>query len=387
MYILRDYQQEAVDYAVAFFTDNTIKWNAMEVLPTGSGKSLIIAGIVKEIDEPVLVFQPTKEILEQNVDKARSYGIEISIYSASANSKEISRLTYATIGSAINNVHLFEQFKHIIIDECHFVNPKKGMYKRFLEALGKIKVLGLTATPYRLSTDGYGGSILKFLTRTRPKVFKSLIYYSQISDLLEAGYLSKLEYFNIPGFERQYLRMNSTGADYTDASVKAYYKLSNFDTKLLETINVLLDDNRTRILVFTRFIAESEHVKNNISACEIVTSKTKPKERESIINRFKSGEIKVIANVGVLTTGFDYPELDTIVIARPTMSLALYYQMTGRGMRPMKDKEYAAIVDLCGNIDLFGKVEDLEIVDGGNGKWFIENKDTKKQLTNVYYER
>ena len=384
MYILRDYQQEAVDYAVAFFTDKTIKWNVMEVLPTGSGKSLIIAGIVKEIDEPVLVFQPTKEILEQNVDKARSYGIEISIYSASANSKEISRLTYATIGSAINNIHLFEQFKHIIIDECHFVNPKQGMYKRFLDALGKIKVLGLTATPYRLSTDGWGGSILKFLTRTRPRVFKELIYYVQIADLLNKKHLANLQYFNIPGFERQYLSLNSTGADYTDESVKKYYEMINFKKKMLDVINLLLVDGRKRVLVFTKFITESEFLKANIPECELVTSKTKKKDREEILKKFKSGEIKVIANVGVLTTGFDYPELDNIVLGRPTMSLGLYYQMIGRGMRPHIEKLYTAVVDLCGNYDRFGKVEELRIVDGKNGKWYIANND--EQLTNVYYE-
>lgn len=91
----------------------------------------------------------------------------------------------------------------------------------------------------------------------------------------------------------------------------------------------------------------------------------------------------MVCNVGVLTTGFDYPELETVILARPTMSLALYYQMIGRGVRPHPAKEYTKIVDLCGNIHLFGKVENLEIIDGGNGKWFITNG--RRRLTNVYY--
>ena len=87
--------------------------------------------------------------------------------------------------------------------------------------------------------------------------------------------------------------------------------------------------------------------------------------------------------MGVLTTGFDYPELETVIVARPTMSLALWYQMIGRAIRPHKEKEYALIVDMCGNLGLFGQVEYLTIVDGKNGKWFVSSKG--KQLTNIYY--
>lgn len=384
MFILRPYQQEASDIAVKFLKDDNRKYNAIEVLPTGSGKSLIIADIVRQLEAPTLVFQPSKEILEQNTNKAKSYNIEFSIYSASMNQKVISNLTFATIGSTINNMHLFEHFKYIIIDECHFVNPKQGMYKKFLDSLDNNKVLGLTATPYRLSTDGFGGSILKFLTRTRPRVFKELIYYVQTNDLLKQGFLAKLEYFNILGFERKYLKVNSTGADYTTDSIQRYYNLINFNSKLLDTINILIESGRKKILIFTQFITESEYIKNNIKGCEIVTSSTQKKDRENVINNFKTDVCNIITNVGIFTTGVDFPELDTIVIARPTMSLALYSQMIGRGARPHKDKLYTAVVDLCGNYDLFGRIEDHEIIDQGNSKWIIENTRTKKQLTNAY---
>ena len=128
------------------------------VLPTGSGKSLIIADIAARLDGHTLVFQPSKEILEQNFKKLCSYGIlDCSIYSASFNSKEISRITFATIGSVKNHPELFTHFKNIIVDECHLVNPKEGMYKDFFDAV-KCKVLGLTATPYRLSSSRDFGS-------------------------------------------------------------------------------------------------------------------------------------------------------------------------------------------------------------------------------------
>ena len=87
----------------------------------------------------------------------------------------------------------------------------------------------------------------------------------------------------------------------------------------------------------------------------------------------------------MLTTGFDYPELETVIIARPTMSLRLYYQMIGRSIRPHQKKKNARIVDLCGNFQTFGRIEDLEIVDGGNQKWFIAANG--RQLTNVYNPR
>ena len=135
MYKLREYQQQASDRAVNFFNSKTNK-NSIIVLPTGSGKSLVIADIANRLDGHTLVFQPSKEILEQNFNKLCSYGIlDCSVYSASFNSKHISRITFATIGSVRNNPELFIHFKNIIVDECHLVNPKEGMYKTFFEVL------------------------------------------------------------------------------------------------------------------------------------------------------------------------------------------------------------------------------------------------------------
>lgn len=195
MYKLRDYQQQASDAAVSFFNDKSKKSNSIIILPTGAGKSLVIADIASRLDGYTLVFQPSKEILEQNFKKLCSYGIlDCSIYSASFNSKVISRITFATIGSVKNCPDLFSHFSNVIIDECHLVNPKEGMYKEFLSNLNS-KVLGLTATPYRLSSNRDFGSMLKFITRTRPAIFKEVIYHVQISTLLDQGFLSKLNYY------------------------------------------------------------------------------------------------------------------------------------------------------------------------------------------------
>jgi DNA repair protein RadD len=387
MFKLREYQQQASDKAVNFFNSKTDK-NSIIVLPTGSGKSLVIADIANRLDGHTLVFQPSKEILEQNFNKLCSYGIlDCSVYSASFNSKHISRITFATIGSVRNNPELFSHFKNIIVDECHLVNPKEGMYKTFFEVLN-CKILGLTATPYRLSSSSFG-SMLKFITRTRPRVFSDLIYNVQISTLLDMGFLSKLNYYSMKPVEwnEANLFTNSTGADYSDKSIIAEYKRIDFYSYLIEIVNRLMNPKqggkRKGILVFTRFLEEAENLSKHIAGCQIISGDTSKKEREQLLSDFKAGLIPVVANVGVLTTGFDYPELDTIVMARPTMSLALYYQIVGRAIRPHPNKESGWIIDLCGNIDRFGKVEDLKLTEPKAGLWQVENKG--KQLTNILF--
>ena len=387
-YILRDYQQQASDSAVTFFNNKTKKTNAIMVLPTGSGKSLIIADIASRLDGHTLVFQPSKEILEQNFKKLCSYGIlDCSIYSASFNSKEISRITFATIGSVKAHSELFLHFRNVIVDECHLVNPKEGMYKDFFDAV-KCKVLGLTATPYRLSSSRDFGSMLKFITRTKPHVFSEVIYHVQVSTLLDMGYLSKVNYYpmNPTGWNELNLKINTTGADYTDKSVQKEYERIDFYSYIVHIVQRLMNPKaggkRKGILVFTRFLKEAERLTMSIPGCVIVSGDTPKKERERILEMFKVGEIPVVANVGVLTTGFDYPELDTVVMARPTMSLAMYYQIVGRCIRPYKGKT-AWFVDLCGNINRFGEVSDLHLKDTGNGKWAVFS--TGRQLTNVRF--
>ena len=387
-YQLRDYQQKASDKAMDFFLDPKIKRNGLIVIPTGGGKSWVIADIANRLNDNVLIFCPSREILIQNFEKMQKIcPFDCAVYSASVGKKQIAKITFATIGSAINHMEEFSHFRYVLIDECHLVNPKEGMYKAFLSSL-KCKIIGLSATPYRLSSSRDFGSMLKFITRTRPCVFSEVIYQVQISTLLDMGYLSKLDYYamNPVGWNELNLKVNTTGADYTDKSVVKEYERIDFYGFLVSIVQRLMNPKsgikRKGILVFTRFLKEAERLTRSIPGTAIVSGDTPKKERERILEAFKSGEIPVVANVGVLTTGFDYPELDTIVMARPTMSLALWYQIVGRVIRPHPSKEAGWIVDLAGNLKRFGKVEDLRLVDGGNNKWSVWNKD--KQLTNVY---
>lgn len=383
-FTLRKYQQEAVYAGVDFFNEPMKKGNnGIIVLPTGSGKSLVIACIINSLPGKTIVLQPSKEILEQNHAKLLSYGYYAGIYSASLGKKQVDKITFATIGSVVNNAHLFQDFQHVIIDECHLVNSNGGMYKNFIENLQNVRVLGLTATPYRLSSNSFG-SMLKFITRTKSRIFKRVLYYVQNQDLFKAGYLARLQYFDIAGFDRSKLKKNSTGADYTDASVRKYYQLTHFDERLRKVTQRLVDSGRKNVLVFTQLVDEARVLSRLIEGAAYICGETPKAERERLLRDFKSGKIKVMCNVGVLTTGFDYPELETVVLARPTMSLALYYQMIGRAIRIHPDKKSAYIVDLCDNISLFGAVEDIYLEkERDTSLWVVTNRG--KPLTNVFF--
>lgn len=384
MYELRPYQREAVDAAVSFF-DSPMQGNGLIVLPTGAGKSLVIANIAYRLDAPVLIFQPSKEILEQNYHKLLSYGVlDAGIFSASFNSKDVRKVTFATIGSVKSHKDYFRRFRYVIIDECHLVNAEAGMYKEFIDAT-RCKVLGLTATPYRLYSNRFYGSMLRFITRTQPRIFDRLLYHVQVRTLLDQGFLADLNYYEVPIVNCARLEVNSRGADYTDVSVRRHYAEVKFSDELTSVVNRLLNAGRKSILVFTRFTDEAEHLARVLGhRAAVVTGETAANVRESVLQSFKAGRINVVANVGVLTTGFDFAELDTVVLARPTMSLALYYQMVGRAIRPCKDK-IGWVVDLCGNYKRFGRVDNLELRQRAPGIWAVFSG--TRQLTNVWFNR
>ena len=379
MYTLRPYQQEAVDKCLEFFADVKNKKNSIVVIPSAGGKSLVIAKVSLELGGDVLVFQPSKELLEQNYRKFTEYGGKASIFSASKNSKEVGAITFATIGSVKSKPELFKHFKYVIVDECHLVSPKAtSMYSEFFEKLN-VKIIGLTATPIRLKAYNFPDkhSKLGILTRQRPRSFADFLYVSQIGDLYREDYLTPCRYIDLD-YDTSKLVVNSTGADYKEESMTEQFKSQG----LLEKIKYgyLKAYKRKHILIFVTSIAEAHEVSEALPGCGVVSSKTPKKERAKLIADFKSGKLRGMVNVGVLTTGFDYPEIDMIIIARPTLSLAMYYQIVGRGIRLFDGKKDCIVFDLVGNHERFGSIEDLEIVNGYGG-WAIYSKD--KQITGV----
>jgi DNA repair protein RadD len=365
---LRPYQVEAVAKGSKFLVEN-LGGGALMVLPTGSGKSIIIAAIANDIPGNTLVLQPSKELLEQNYSKMCFYmGPEnIGIFSASVGRKDFGKITFATIGSIINRKEEFSHFDQIIIDECHLVNSKGGMYENLISSL-KIPVLGLTATPYRLYSyvDMHTDSrsvVAKFLHRTRPRIFKEVIHVTQIQELYEQGYLCPIDYSrSVKGYDRSQVRLNSTGMDFDEESLMKYQIQQNVTQTVKEAIE---NSDYNHILVFASSVMEANEIAKQLSHLKVacVSAETKKDAREEILRGFKSGDIRVVTNVGVLTTGFDFPELDCIILARPTQSVALYYQMLGRGIRIAPGKQKCFVIDICGNVEKFGRIETFEIIE------------------------
>lgn len=376
MFQLRQYQIEAVQAAVEFLLDGRQK-NGLVVLPCGAGKSLVITKIAQRLDAPLLVFNPGKEVLEQNLQKFRDYGYEPGVYSASMNRKSIREVTLATIGSVKDRADLFRDFPYIIPDECHLCGAKDGMYKNFFDAV-PAKLLGLTASPFRMASSSYGTE-MRWLTRTRPRVFDEVVYYAQIKDLMDEGYLVKPQYQVVKGFNRNKLHPNSKGSDYTDTSVQKHLFEIGFDQRLEEVMRRLIHKvGRKHILVFTRFVQDAENLVKAVDGGAAVSDKTPKKEREAILRDFRAGSLKYVANVRVLDTGFDFPELDTVVDAQAGLSLRRHMQKLGRLVRPHPEKADAWLVDMVGGIEKFGKLEDMVIHED---PWCIRSGD--KQLTNA----
>lgn len=381
-YILRDYQKKASDIAVEGLRQE--KHPFIIQAATGAGKSLIIADICHRIDEPILILQPNKEILEQNYLKLLSYDplIDAGIYSASKGRKEIAKFTFATIGSIYKRPQEFKHFKYVIIDECHGVNPKnqQGMLTSFLKAIDCQHVCGLTATPYRIDTlwqrdkwgNLYANAALKMINRiSRTPFFRKILFKIETGDLIEQGYLSPIKYFVEPTDWGE-LAVNSTGADFTKESMERFAEKASRLDRIVAAVQYS-DKHNKRTLIFNYSISQATKAVERVRAlgisCEMVTGSTPIPEREDIVNSFKSGRLKHLFNVGVFTTGFDAPELDCIVMARPTMSLALYYQIIGRGVRldPGNPEKILQVYDLVGVVERLGRVETIRVMkeDGG----------------------
>ena len=197
MYKLRDYQKEAVEAGQKVIKK---KKNGILVLPTASGKSLVIAEIIKNTNLRTIVLQPSVEILKQNLEKIKAFGMaDIGIFSASMDEKTIGHVTIATIGSIIRKKELFKKFELIIVDECDLVNSKGGQYEEFINSL-QVPVIGVTATPYRMryyiNKFGADEPVVesRFLTRTRPRIFSTIAHITQIPEMFDHGYLCPVKY-------------------------------------------------------------------------------------------------------------------------------------------------------------------------------------------------
>ena len=375
-YKLRKYQQDAVDKGFEVLSSKTPSKQIL-VLPTGAGKSLILSQIANQLDGNVLVVQPSKELLGQNLDKLRALGGEASIYSASFNSKEIGKITYATIGSLKAEEFKDSNVKYIIQDEAHLSTQENSRLSKFIKELGIKNVLGLTATPLYLKTTMLG-SQLKMMTRVKGKMYSKICHVTQISELVKDNFWAPIEY-EVIDVENNSLEYNSTGSDYTLKSMIINYQENGIEKKIVEKVKTLKD--RKSILIFVPTIEDAERLKKKIVGSEVVHSKLSSKERDRVIDGFKALEINTVINVNVLSVGFNHPELCCIITARPTASIAMFYQQLGRGVRIHPNKKDCKVIDYSGNVSKFGMLENLNFEDVEGFGWGLFNNETL--LTNV----
>lgn len=376
---LRPNQTEPVRKAIEFFNESKPK-PSLIVLPTAWGKSILTAFVAKNCTDKMIVLQPSKELLEQNFLKYSNlcgdFGLNAGIYSASFGRKEIMPITYATIGSIKNLGAEFKRlgFTKMLIDEAHlYPRESDSMLGHFLEDSGITHVLGITATPVKLQTnrDREGSTFSKLVMLTsrskKGNFFKDIIHVGQVSEMVQLGYWSKLIY-QTSDFDDSMLVFNTSKSEYTEESVQRAYDANGGNSGIIQALNAHPD--RKHILAFAPSVQDAIELSANYPNSAVIYGDMDKRERADIIERFRQGEIRVIFNVRVLSTGFDYTGIDCIVLGISTASIALYYQIIGRGTRIDTGKEDCLIIDLGGNVDRFGKVEDITFEKGRQWRMF-----------------
>lgn len=389
MFKNRPYQDEAEKDIEIFLSESPFK-KGIIVSPVGTGKALYTSIISSKVNKPVLVVQPNKELLEQNLEKAQIFGLDPTVYSASIGSKNISDLTYATPMSIASRPEDFKHFEVVAIDESHLMATnklsggkikEKGKFVEFLESLDSKKVIGLTATPIQL-VSGRSGSELKMMNRSmRSYWYKSDIFHAtQIQDVYK-DYWAEIDLEKVEINSDNKLRLNSTGNEFTTESIIKQYEDNSIDFYILEQYERLLSEGIDNILTFMPSVELAVNLAKKNPDFAVVYDKTPNREREAIVRAFKRGDISNLLNVNVFSCGFDHPALKGLIMARETNSFTVYYQQFGRLVRPLisngiVQKTQKKLIDLTGNSERFGDIRGItfEKNDYTNG-WGMWNAD------------
>lgn len=359
--MLRDYQQRSIDQLYAWFVDNPTGHPCL-VLPTGAGKSHIVAALCKNAVQSwpatrILMLTAQKELIEQNAEKMRQHwpGAPLGIYSAAIGKRQLGQpITFAGIQSVAKKAHLLGHIDLLIVDECHMIaHREEGGYRKLIAELMTInpalRVIGLTATPYRL---GHG------LITDKPALFDALIEPVTIEELIYKGFLSVLR-SKVTRTLLDTTGVHKRGGDYIESELQKAVDTSANNIAVVDEVCARAEGRRSW-LFFCTGVEHSEHIRDVLRArgvtAETVTGATSKSERERIIADFKAGRIQALTNANVLTTGFDAPNVDLIVLLRPTMSAGMYVQMVGRGLRLKDHTDHCLVLDFAGAVSQHGPI-------------------------------
>lgn len=371
-YILRDYQSRSIEEIIQWFYDNS-EGNPVAWLPTAAGKSIIVAEMCRmllhdfEVPQRVIMIVPSKELAEQNHEKIVSLvgDDRVGVISAAMGRKDHAPdfdIIATTIGT-IANYHPGNLGKVglVIIDEAHLVPTKdQGQYRKFISALQvynpKVRVLGLTATPYR------GNGV--WLHMGEDPLFSGIATRVEMSELLDRGYLSPL----ITGrsdmtISAEGARIDSRTGDFQIGDLARILDRDSITSRACDEM-IRLGQDRKKWMVFAVTIAHAEHIQSELISRGIpagmVSAKTPKRERGETIEAFRNGAYRALVNVAALTTGFDVPDVDLIALLRNTRSPVLYTQIAGRGMRIAEGKTDCLWCDFTDSTLQMGPIDKIQ---------------------------
>ncbi len=358
MYKLRDYQQQAVTNTIKFFQKK--RDPAVIVLPTGAGKSLVIAELAKIARGRVLILAHVKELVEQNYEKYKSYELSAGIFSASLGKKDWDqKAIFGSVQSVARAPDdFFNNFSLLVIDECHRVAEEgatqyQEVIKKLQERNPALCILGLTATPYRMGVGWiYEYAQAGELKTDKKKFFKQCVYELPLSYMIKHGYLTIPVKVDIPVTCYDFSELTDRDQPFTIAEVeevlKSQKRLTPFIIKNI--IDITERFHRQGVMIFSSSVKHAEEIMSYLppSDSRLVIGDTDMTMRNQIVENFKKKQFKYLVNVSVLTTGFDAPHVDVIAILRPTESNSLYQQIVGRGLRLSEEKKDCYILDYTG---------------------------------------
>ncbi|MGZ3782345.1 MAG: DEAD/DEAH box helicase, partial [Pseudobdellovibrionaceae bacterium] len=333
MYKLRDYQQAAVNNTVKYFQKK--RDPAVIVLPTGAGKSLVIAELARIANGRVMVLAHVKELVEQNHAKYISYGLSAGIFSASLGKKDSEqKAIFGSVQSVARaDDDFFNDFSLLVIDECHRVAEEgatqyQEVIKKLLERNPRLCILGLTATPYRMGLGWiYEYSHAGEIKTDKKRFFKQCVYELPLSYMIKNKYLTTPVKVDIPVTCYDFSELTEKDRMYTASEVEDILKNQKRLTPLIikNIIDITERYNRQGVMIFSSSVKHAEEIMSYLPPQDsrAVFGDTDMKERDEIVEDFKKKKFKYLVNVSVLTTGFDAPHVDVIAILRPTESNSL----------------------------------------------------------------
>lgn len=357
MYQLRDYQKQAVNNTVRYFQKS--RTPAVIVLPTGAGKSLVIAELARIARGRVLVLAHVKELVEQNYQKYRSYYLPAGIYSAGLGQKDWDqKAIFGSVQSVARAPDdFFENFSLVVIDECHRVAEDGAT--QYQDVVTKLRaknpdicVLGLTATPYRLGLGWiYEHAMNGEVKSVKPRFFKKCVFELPLTYMIKNRYLTAPVKVDIPVTCYDFSELMEKES-FTTAEVEEILRSQKRLTPLIikNVIDITERYERQGVMIFSASVKHAEEIMTYLPAgdARLVIGDTELAERDRIIDDFKNKKFKYLVNVSVLTTGFDAPHVDVIAILRPTESNSLYQQIVGRGLRLSDGKKDCYVLDYTG---------------------------------------